>query len=845
MLMFVGSLSLSLHIYLFFPQVTYTPIHLFLELKSRMISPTMMARLGTQLVFFLVIFHASIATDTLNPNQPLHDGQTLVSAKETFALGFFSPGESKNRYVGIWYHKLPGGQATTVVWVANRRGPLSGNNGSLELNVNGTLTINSMMFLPMPTVALTNPVAQLLDDGNFVIREANSSEFFWQSFDYPTDTFLSGMKLGWDLRIGLNRNLTSWRSKDDPSPGSNVLSIDLERTPQVNLWSGSTKKWRSGPWTGIKFSNLEQQPRTYSLRFGFVNNKDEVYYMYNTTGTQIVCRSIVDQSGMTKNFVWIESTGMWNNILNYPMNECQEYSRCGPYGVCDVDVWPICRCLQGFKPKSPQEWPLMDASSGCDRLTAIDCKNRSDGFMTVTLAALPETSNAIIYTNISQDECRGRCLKNCSCTAYATANISSAGLGCVIWVTELIDLRMSTHPTQDVFVRLAAADLASISNTSSKKSQSKSVVWIIVFSMVALIIPLIYFCSWGKKKMIHQGVRGNGEFELAQLQWSTLMEATHNFAKTNILGKGGFGLVYKGKLAEGRDIAVKRLSRNSTQGIDEFENEVTFIAKLQHRNLVRLLGYCIKGDEKILVYEYMPNGSLDAFLFDKEKGDHLDWQTRFHIIEGIARGLLYLHQDSRLRIIHRDLKASNILLDIEMNPKISDFGLARNFGDRETMIKTRKVVGTYGYMAPEYALDGVFSMKSDVFSFGVLILEIISGQRNRVFLSNPYLYLLGKAWRLWNDGKVLDLLDPLISNSFSVTQVMRCINIGLLCVQEKPEDRPIMSSVVIMLGNDDAPLLEPKEPGFKAIFSTKCDEALNQNELHTFNDITLTEQTGR
>ncbi|KAM0951483.1 putative protein kinase RLK-Pelle-DLSV family [Dioscorea sansibarensis] len=805
-----------------------------------------MARLVTQLVFLFVIFHDSIATDTLNPNQPLRDGQTLVSAKETFALGFFSPGRSKNRYLGIWYNKLPGGQTTSIVWVANRRGPLiSGTNGSLELNGNGTLAINSMMFLPMPTVTVTNPVAQLLDDGNFVIREANSSEFAWQSFDYPTDTLLSGMKIGWDLRTGLNRNLTSWRSKDDPSPGDYVLSMDPKGIPQANLWYGSTKKWRSGPWTGTQFSNLEEQPRTYGLRFSFVNNKDEVYYMYNTTGTKIVYRPLVDQSGRTKSFVWIESSGMWNLFRNYPINQCQEYSTCGPYSVCDVDVWPICRCLQGFKPKSPQEWPITETSSGCERLTALDCKNMSDGFMTISLAGLPETSNAILHPNISLNECKARCLKDCSCTAYATANISGAGIGCVIWITELIDMRMSSHPSQDVFVRLAAADLVSISSTSGKKSQSKSMVLIIVFSMVALVIPVIYSCPWGKKKMTHKDIRRNGELELTQLQWRTLMEATHNFAKTNILGKGGFGLVYKGKLAEGREIAVKRLSRNSTQGIDEFENEVTFIAKLQHRNLVRLLGYCIQGEEKILVYEYMPNGSLDAFLFDKEKGVHLDWRTRFHIIASIARGLLYLHQDSRLKIIHRDLKASNILLDVEMDPKISDFGLARNFEDCKTMIKTRKVVGTYGYMAPEYVLDGVYSMKSDVFSFGVLILEIISGQRNRVFLSNPHLYLLGKAWRLWNEGKALDLLDPLIGNSFSVTQVMRCINIGLLCVQEKTEDRPIMSSIVTMLANDDAPLPEPKEPGFKAIFSAKHDAASNQMDLHSFNNITLTEQTGR
>ncbi|KAM0951476.1 putative S-locus glycoprotein [Dioscorea sansibarensis] len=427
-----------------------------------MISSMVMAQLFTQLVFLLVIFHYSIATDTLNPNQYLHDGQILVSAKETFALGFFSPGGSKNRYVGIWFNKLrPGGETATIVWVANRRNPLSaGTNGSLELNVNGTLTINSMMFLPMPTVTLTNPVAQLLDDGNFVIREANSSEFAWQSFDYPTDTFLSGMKLGWDLRTGLNRNLTSWLSYDDPSPGRYVVSMDLKGIPQIILWLGSAKMWRSGPWNGTTFSNIGQMPNVFGL--DFVSNKDEVYLTYNTTGTKTVNRVVVDQFGMAKQFVWIESVGMWNNFFYYPKSECDMYSKCGPYGLCDINIWPICGCLPGFKPKSPQEWALRNASSGCDRLTALDCENMSDGFMTITLAALPETSNTILYANISLNECRAKCLKNCPCTAYATANISGVGIGCIIWVTDLIDLRMSSHAAQDVFVRLAAADLGKL-----------------------------------------------------------------------------------------------------------------------------------------------------------------------------------------------------------------------------------------------------------------------------------------------------------------------------------------------------------------------------------------------
>ncbi|XP_039140365.1 G-type lectin S-receptor-like serine/threonine-protein kinase At4g27290 [Dioscorea cayenensis subsp. rotundata] len=214
----------------------------------------------------------------------------------------------------------------------------------------------------------------------------------------------------------------------------------------------------------------------------------------------------------------------------------------------------------------------------------------------------------------------------------------------------------------------------------------------------------------------------------------------------NKLGQGGFGPVYKGKLEGGLEIAVKRLSRNSLQGIDEFKNEALLITKLQHRNLVRLLGCCMDMDERMLIYEYMPNKSLDSLLFGREKTINIDWQTRYQIILGVARGLLYLHQKSRVTIIHRDLKAGNVLLDETMNPKISDFGMARTFCGDDTTTKTRKVDGTYGYMAPEYAMDGIFSVKSDVFSFGVMVLEIVSGQKIRgVYLSNPKFYLPEKG----------------------------------------------------------------------------------------------------
>lgn len=334
--------------------------------------------------------------------------------------------------------------------------------------------------------------------------------------------------------------------------------------------------------------------------------------------------------------------------------------------------------------------------------------------------------------------------------------------------------------------------------------------------------------------------------EICLFDFHDLVVATNNFHCSNKLGQGGFGPVYKGKLTEGKEIAIKRLSKTSGQGQEEFMNEVAVISKLQHRNLVRLLGCCIEGEENLLIYEYMPNKSLDVFLFDRQKKNTLDWKKRFKIIKGVCRGLLYLHRDSRLRIIHRDLKASNILLDEDLIPKISDFGMARIFGRKQDQANTLRVVGTYGYMSPEYVMEGRFSEKSDIFSFGVLLLEIVSGKKNTSFYDDESMTLLGFAWELWSKGDIMKLIDEDISSACIQEEVLRCIHVGLLCVQELTKDRPSILTVLSMLRSEIIDLPIPKQPAFTTRQIDLCTDSLIERERKcSTNTVTVTDIEGR
>ncbi|ONI12980.1 hypothetical protein PRUPE_4G195400 [Prunus persica] len=804
--------------------------------------------IGTNLL--LLLFTLSFAVDSISPSQSIRDGTTLVSKGGSFELGFFSPDTPENRYLGIWYKNIP---VRTVVWVANRCNPINDSSGILMINSTGHLVLlgqnKSVVWWISSAKHAPSATVELLDSGNLVLRDAGT--YLWQSFDYPSDTLLPGMKMGWDLRTGIKRSLSAWKNSGDPCPGDLTYGIEMELDtyPEAYIRKGTAKYYRSGPWNGLRLSGLPELRPNPLYRFNFVYNYNEVYYMYNLQNESLITRLVLNQTTSTRiRLTWIEADQAWRAYSSVPRDLCDNYGLCGANGNCIIDENPVCQCLKGFKPISQEKWNLMDWSLGCVRNKPLSCQERyKDGFVKFVGLKLPDTTHSWVNKSMNLKECRTKCLNNCSCMAYTSYDIRGGGTGCAIWFDDLIDTRQFSDAGQDLYIRMSASEFESGGKVKTAMIIAVSVA--VVFSVVLLVG---YYLRHNRRKLKGEtNMNNEGEpeedLELPLFDLPTVASATENFSSDNKLGEGGFGPVYRGTLPDGHEIAVKRLSRSSGQGLNEFKNEIILFAKLQHRNLVKLLGCCIKGEEKMLIYEYMPNRSLDSFIFDSVRGELLlDWPKRFHIICGVARGLLYLHQDSRLRIIHRDLKASNVLLDNEMNPKISDFGLARTLiGGDQSGGNTNRVVGTYGYMAPEYAIDGQFSVKSDVFSFGILVLEVISGRKNKGFYHPNHSHnLIGHAWRLWIQGRPSELIDRCLESSCTLSEVLRCVHISLLCLQHHPEDRPSMASVVIMLGSEIA-LAQPKQPGF---FIEKESHEVGSslgNQTSSTNEISITLLEGR
>ncbi|XP_010507381.1 PREDICTED: receptor-like serine/threonine-protein kinase SD1-8 [Camelina sativa] len=734
----------------------------------------------SSLILFRLPLSCSLST---GENRTISANETIVSPGNVFELGLFRSASehTPHWYLGIWYKNDP---KKTRIWVANRYKPFYLSVGTLQFSDDDlVLSDENNSHVWSTTInrgGVRSPmVAQLLDNGNFVVKDSNNDEpdgFLWQSFDFPTDTLVPGMKLGMDLKTGTKEALTSW---DPDIPSNTGYSFQLENQAglyELFLVVQETSKhfYRSDLWDGIRFGDI---PLEFSPTY---------------------------------------VSSVWGNVS-----------------------------YVGFV-----------MTGGCQRKTRLNCTG--DQFLQLKNMKLPDTRGVTVAVGIEKQNCEIRCLSNCVCIAYAYVGRRKGQVGCVMWTGTLDDFQNYGVGGRDLYVKVAAIDHGDDESKTNNSTKSKGmdalkVTFITIIGLVGVALATFatYYCWKRHKRTIitHHGstnttvmneVAGQTKFDL--MSFTDVAEATNHFSEANKLGEGGFGVVYKGTLPNKTTVAVKRLAITSSQGINEFKTEVQTISNVIHKNLVRLQGCCLEDREQLLVYEYLKNSSLNYYIFDKTQSSLLNWEKRYFVIKGIVCGLSYLHNYVTPAIIHRDIKPSNILLGKDMIPKISDFGMAKLLDSGDTKATTNRAVGTRGYMSEEYALHGKMSERSDIFSFGVTLLEIVTGKRNIEFCN--YYHgdsMLDYVWRHFDEGNSLQVVDPnFVDCSLVEEEVVRCIQVALLCVQQDVDDRPSTESVALMLATTMMEIPIPKKPNyFYARFLSDMASSSTVKESTSINQVTL------
>ncbi|CAL9013913.1 unnamed protein product [Prunus brigantina] len=749
--------------------------------------------------------HVCLAADTITANRSLSGDHTIVSAGGVFELGFFKPGNSSNYYIGIWYKKV---SVRTVVWVANREQPISDrfssvlkiSDGNLLLFSESKGSVWSTSATSTATTSASGSVeALLLDNGNLVLRADGSSastksEPLWQSFDHPADTWLPGSRIRFNKITKQSQILTSWKNSEDPAPGLFSLELDPNVINSfIILRNRSQQSWTSGSWdeNSNTFSGDPDMTLNSFFNYSYVTNENESYFTYSFYNPKITYRLMMNMSGQVQQLTWLEDSKQWNLFWSKP----EVYAYCEPFSSYNEKSLPLCSCLMGFEPKSPRDWNLQAYSGGCKRKTPLHCENatsadgKQDQFKKMATISLPENMLSVNVETIAR--CESICLNNCSCTAYAY-NSS----GCSIWIGDLFNLQELTSSDSEgitLYLRLAASEF------KSPKSNKGLIIGVVAGSAagIAVLLGLIVVVILRQRKRV-TGTGKAVEGSLVAFGYRDLQDATKNFSEK--LGGGGFGSVFKGTLPDSSVVAVKKLESVS-QGEKQFRTEVSTIGTIQHVNLVRLRGFCSEGTKRMLVYDYMPNGSLDSHLFHDTRPNVLDWKTRYQIALGTARGLAYLHEKCRDCIIHCDIKPENILLDTELGPKVADFGLAKLVGREFSRVLTT-MRGTRGYLAPEWISGVAITVKADVYSYGMMLFEFVSGRRNSEQSEDGKVRFF-PSWAAKQistaETDVLSLLDLRLDGNADVQELTRICRVACWCVQDDEAHRPSMGQVVQIL----------------------------------------------
>ncbi|XP_047976073.1 G-type lectin S-receptor-like serine/threonine-protein kinase RLK1 [Salvia hispanica] len=734
---------------------------------------------------------------TLGSNLTLTSNATWPSPSGIFAFGFF-PQHFNSYAVGIF---LPD---KTVVWTANRdrdSDPTVPNDVvSLLLTPEGRLVLRRRQGQDVDVFSLnaTIALASMHDNGNFVLYDSNS-RIIWQSFDNPTDTLLPGQRLVEGEEIVSSASETDYgrgnfRLKMQTDGNLVQYPVNTPDAPAYAYYGSSTNT------DGNVSLNLDSDGRLYVL----LNDTVTLLNIYN--GGLPTQRSInfmrLDVGGIFR--IYSLSLGDLNLTRRWSSTE----DECKPKGICGINAFcilldnkPDCQCLPGFFFAQSG-----NHKAGCSRnFSAQGCSNRDNrlkyDMRTVESTVWEDSSYEILQMKMSEEECSKACLDDCNCEAAFFKDDSCQ--------KQKLPLRFGRRSLQDsnvaTLIRFGTNMVPDIGGDSNRKRIIKNeghmdvlIIGIVLMSIGVFSLAIsVIFVRQRRKDYKKIGKEDGANFvegiSLQVFTFKHLSEATNGFKEE--VGRGASGTVFKGVMQNGKKmVAVKRLEKEFAQGEIEFQTELKTIGKMYHRNLVRLLGYCLDGDNKLLVFEFMSNGSLADILFNKEK--QLKWEERMEIARDISRGILYLHQECETQIIHCDIKPQNILMDDNWRAKISDFGLAKLLKQDQTNTITG-IRGTKGYVAPEWFQKQAITVKADVYSFGVVLLEIICC-RKCVDHSRSEDEAILEEWvyKCFVTGKIGSVVgDEMVDES----KVERMVMIGIWCVQDEPSLRPTMKNVLLML----------------------------------------------
>ncbi|XP_020277068.1 putative receptor protein kinase ZmPK1 isoform X2 [Asparagus officinalis] len=744
------------------------------------------------------------------------DSNVLLSADESFTCGFYEIGANAYTF-SVWFSNSAN---KTVVWTANRDRPVNGHGSAVTFRKDGIMVLSDaegIIIWSTNTSSTEANTAQLLNTGNLVLNDPKGN-LIWQSFDSPTDTLLPTQP------IIKSKQLISARARGSLSSGyysfyfdnDNVLKLMYDG-PEVSsiYWPDPDNTvWYNGRtnYNSSRYGVLDEQGQFLA--------SDRLAFNASDFGSGTRRRLTLDYDGNLRLYSLNESSGLWLVSWEALPQLCLVHGLCGKNGICVYTPRPECSCPFGYEMKDASDW-----SKGCKPRFNISCESHQE----MEFVELPKTDFwgfDLNYTpSVALEYCKKRCRDDCRCQAIGY----KIGSGACFTKSALFNGKTTPQFPGSAYLKLPKSfGMSKLSATQvhepicNSSNAEGSVDPSYIFSKSSGLSKLVYFCwfvsvigvieilfvvfGWWfifrsdrKSTSVEEGYKAISD-HFRKFRYQELKKATGSFK--NELGRGGTGVVYKGVLDDDRVVAVKKLE-DVIQGEEEFWGEVSVIGRIYHMNLVRMWGFCSERSHKLLVYEYVENGSLDNHLFyNTTSARLLKWNERFKIVLGVAKALAYLHHECLEWVIHCDVKPENILLDSQFEPKVADFGLAKLLKRGGADLNISRMRGTRGYMAPEWASNLPITAKVDVYSYGIVVLEIVKGGRIGEAAELELITLtrmLKEKFESGDESWIVDFIDQRLNEEFNRKQAVMLVEVALSCLEEDRSKRPSMDDVVRML----------------------------------------------